>query len=433
MGLSVRQLKEELTARGVDFSACREKYELEELFEEHRHQIVQTAQTDQTSLGEKNPSTPSTDVTCDGGETKSLLEDGGFALNQSLGRHCWVEFVDGNDALCVWADGSTSMACADALVPVTSMPGPVAFDGSFEEARAEAFHSGRILMTIVHGESLKSTKDRLLVLTLSSDDVSSLLDGNVILWKGPASELRAPHVQQLAPEGTPSVCMVLPVAVDAMRVLSHSDGQSVERVVQDYIDALEKHETHKAEKEARLLNEEALLRMEQDEEYAASLEMDRLAHETIRREQEAAAVHMRTADAEEREMDERTQAEQSSKRARSPHEHCHEDMRLLLDEFEAEGTPPEGCDVTRLMLRLPSGQRIQRTFCSSDPFSKVRRWVRCCPWLPENAGQELSIPDRFDSTLSFPRRQLDPDKDNATLAELGLAPSAALLLIDRSV
>merc|ERR1711904_726233 len=76
--------------------------------------------------------------------------------------------------------------------------------------------------------------------------------------------------------------MILPLAVDAMRVLSHSAGDERESVVQGFIDALEAFEAHREATEARLLSEDWQLRQEQDAEFAASLAADRDAEEARR-------------------------------------------------------------------------------------------------------------------------------------------------------
>lgn len=115
-------------------------------------------------------------------------------------------------------------------------------------------------------------------------------------------------------------------------------------------------------------------------------------------------------------------------------EHSRKQRCALLDEFLLEQTPPECIQRARLMLRLPAGQRVQRTFSVEDNFAKVRRWAECCPWLPEGSGRshELCIPAEFDLALAFPMHRFGADEDEMSLKALGLAPSAALLLIDRN-
>jgi len=82
------------------------------------------------------------------------------------------------------------------------------------------------------------------------------------------------------------------------------------------------------------------------------------------------------------------------------------------------------------VLKLPTGERVERTFESQDALARVRRWAQSCPLLPEAEGRQLQIPASFELATAFPRRKFVASELNCTLRELGLAPSAALLLIE---
>mmetsp|Transcript_17897 Transcript_17897/g.54361 ORF Transcript_17897/g.54361 Transcript_17897/m.54361 type:complete len:215 (-) Transcript_17897:294-938(-) len=211
--------------------------------------------------------------------------------------------------------------------------------------------------------------------------------------------------------------MVLPLAVDAMRVLLRSTGTSKEAVVAAFVRALEALEEHRQQAQARACSEAAQLRREQDEEFAASLAADRLAEAA--RSTGAEVAGEPTAPCSQ--PSEQPEALGSVAKAR----------RLLAEEFLKEGPPqPTGAGRARLVLRLPTGERLERTFGLQDPLSRVRRWAECCSLLPEASGRSLCVPERFELATAFPRRKFGPEEDGKSLAELGLAPSAALLLID---
>lgn len=458
MGLSVQQLKEQLRAHGVDFSACREKAELQELLEE--------AQRKAPAAAPSSPSVASMSVAdlkahlsalsidfshcAEKAELRRLLEDalahdsdastasgashslsdGGFAVHEPDGRRCWVEFVDGDDALCLWEDGSDAILPASSLRASQELTGPRQFRGSFEDARAAAFRDGKLLVAAICAGAAQSKAERMMLLTLASEQVRSLVDENAIFWRGTALELREHHFQQLAPEGAPSLAMVLPLAVDAMRVLSHSQGIGHEVVVAEFVQALEEADEHRKAREARLLSDAALLRMEQDEEFAASLAADQQAALLASSSNESGSDGEAAAEAPAAAAPAASAGEAADESSHAEAEQLAKRRRRLLDEFEDDQTPPEGSAAARLSLRLPSGQRVQRTFAASDSLSKVRRWVQCCPWLPEAAGQELVVPESFELALAFPRRQLGSEEDERTLADLGLVPNAALLLVD---
>ena len=91
-----------------------------------------------------------------------------------------------------------------------------------------------------------------------------------------------------------------------------------------------------------------------------------------------------------------------------------------------------GSAPARLVLRLPGGERVERTFGAEEQFLRVRTWAGCCPLLPEANKRDIQIPTQFELTMAFPRHVFSSADDDKTLDELGLVPSAALLLIANS-
>lgn len=444
MGLSIRELKAHLSAHGVDFSTCREKTELEELWS-NVQSAKQAAEGTEDAAKETSASADGRDSFCnqadqDAAKKISALVDGGFAMRKVDGRRCWVEFVDGDDALCHWSDGSDAIIDVQDLEPsdIGSF-GPEPFKGSFEEARAEAFRLGCLLVTSV-GSGNESKKERLQVLALAAEEAAVLIQENAIFWQGNIKSLRIPHQQQLAPHGAPVISMVLPLATDAMRVLSTSEDISVESLVQDFVAALDKQEEHRQAATTRLLSSEAFLRQEQDEEYAAALEADRAKEADAAAGLESAApqpdvqeeaVAACVQSAQDRDAISEAAAVEQEKERIEADQQLAKRRRLLAEEFqlEADAEQPASGRV-RLMLRLPKGERVERGFTAEDTLSKVQRWAECCALLPEAKGQDLVIPAKFELYTSFPRRKLGGDEDDQkSLKELGLAPSAALLLI----
>lgn len=409
MGHSVRELKARLKALGVDFSHCCEKVELEQLLEETEAAV-----------------TPATATADAGGDEEDF-----FAVRRADGRRCWVEFVTDNNALCHWCGDTDSIVPAADLeaIPDGALPGPVTFDGSFEDARAAAFHGGRLLVAAVLGDGRQAAckAARLQFLALAGDEVAPLLEENALFWRGRAADLRQQHLQQLAPGGTPSLAMVLPLAADAMRVLSHTPGTSSAAIVEDFVAALERFEEHREAATARLINDASLLRQQQDEEFAAALEADR--------QRAVAAIEAATEAATEAEASPRPSAEAAKRPPAAEEEEARRTKarRRLADDFLADGVG-ELSGKARLALRLPGGERVERAFGAEESFARVLSWAECCPLLPEAQGRDLKIPAQFELklTTAFPPRRLGPDDAEKTLAELGLAPSAVLLLCDTS-
>lgn len=411
MGQSVRELKEALSARGVDFSHVFEKDELEQLLKDNEG-------------GELSP---------------DAFPDGGFARHGPSDRICWVDFVDDGDALCHLGDGSDAILPAAEFAPMmeSELPGPRAFAGSFEEARAEAFRAGRLLVVDVRvGPAAGSKAERMQTLAFATSDVAELVEENAVFWRGQGSGLRPPHLQQLAPKGTPSLAAVLPLAADAMRVLAHPEPTS-DALVAAFVDALEALEAHRDAVSARMVSEDAQLRMAQDREFEQALEADRLA-EALRASADAAEIESRREDGCGGAEDTKLQDVEGDAVKRPADEHAVQDQgeriakvrRTLADKFLSEASVVEGAGAARIVLRLPSGERVQRNFGAEEPFSRVLRWAECCALLPEANGRPLQIPERFELCIAFPRRRLSAEEGDRTLRELELVPSAALLLFD---
>lgn len=397
--MSIKQLKVGLEARGVDFSHCNEKQEL--------IQLLRGALTKERNHLQNQRRTQD-------------LARAGFAIHSASGARCWIEgIINETELLCHWDDGTLSKQACTSLDPVLddAVPRPITFEGSFEEARAVAFHSGKILVAHVrYAQPCKA--NRLFELALYSDEVRSLLDGNAVFWSGCGNELKTSHAYMLTPGGSPSLAMVLPLATDAMRVLSSMPLADKDAFVNNFLNALESLHEHQAAAEARLISESALLRQEQDEEFLAALAVDQAADiEKQKNSDQADAVVVETQNEACEAMEEQQQSNALRHR--------------LADRFKALPSPV-GL-TSRIMIRLPTGERVERTFSADTPLSCVYDWATCCNLLPEGCGRTFSLPRCFEFRLSFPQRRLGRDQGEMTLADLGLVPNAALLVVDAEV
>lgn len=73
---------------------------------------------------------------------------------------------------------------------------------------------------------------------------------------------------------------------------------------------------------------------------------------------------------------------------------------------------------TRIQVRLPNGDLLKEVFQVVEPFSAVRLWVQ----LAINNDQPFSL------MTNFPKRVFSDNDFGTSLADLGLVPSAALIL-----
>ncbi|CAE7663301.1 Ubxn2b [Symbiodinium sp. CCMP2592] len=87
---------------------------------------------------------------------------------------------------------------------------------------------------------------------------------------------------------------------------------------------------------------------------------------------------------------------------------------ILTNPEPATGAEP----TARIRLQLPSGERLQRNFRADQCLEEVYDWAHCC--------RPQAKPKRFELCISFPARTLT--ERSATLQELDLVPSAALVL-----
>ncbi|XP_044156751.1 FAS-associated factor 1 isoform X1 [Bufo gargarizans] len=149
-------------------------------------------------------------------------------------------------------------------------------------------------------------------------------------------------------------------------------------------------------------------------------EDEREARENVKREQDEAYRLSLEADRAKREAQEREMAEQSRlEQIRKEQEQEREAIRLSLEQSLPPEPPEEQSEPqSKLRIRTPRGEFIERRFLSSNPLQVVFNFV-ASKGFPGHEYKLLS---------TFPRRditQLDPSR---TLMELKLYPQETLFL-----
>ncbi|XP_073499601.1 FAS-associated factor 1 [Phyllobates terribilis] len=149
-------------------------------------------------------------------------------------------------------------------------------------------------------------------------------------------------------------------------------------------------------------------------------EDEREARENVKREQDEAYRLSLEADRAKREAQEREMAEQSRlEQIKKEQEQEREAIRLSLEQSLPPEPPEEQSEpLSKLRIRTPSGEFIERRFLSSNPLQVVFNFV-ASKGFPFQEYKLLS---------TFPRRditQLDPSR---TLMELKLYPQETLFL-----
>lgn len=432
--MSVRQLKAELAARDVDISHCRDRSELLVLLRKAR--------------------------------TAGPWDNGSFARRRADNAHCWVELIDDQQAICHRGDGTTGIIDVGELEPISAaeFPCPRRFEGTFQGARAEAHQKGKLLLVaIVSGRGKPPRDEAMQYMALASEEVRIMIGENAIFWRGRPTDLKDTQLRQLAPvEMLPSLAVAVPLAADAMTVIIAVPGMITrDQTLDCVLEGLEAMEAHRQVILARQGSEDVQIRQAQDVEYAEALAADqaaaaarvgRAAGPAPAAAADAAAVDgaavgagpavdvARVVPPSEAAMGAAPApaAPASSSAVAPPVDRppaavsaaADEARRALAEEFIQEDLrTPNKPDPVRLVLKLPTGEQVKRIFSAQDTLSRVRQWAISCPLLPEADGRQLHIPQSFELSTAFPRRRFMASDYNSTLRDLGLVPSAALLLV----
>ncbi|GJN19918.1 hypothetical protein PR202_gb07234 [Eleusine coracana subsp. coracana] len=167
------------------------------------------------------------------------------------------------------------------------------------------------------------------------------------------------------------------------------------------------------EAEERLNNQR--LREEQDAAYRAALEADQ-ARERERMEEQQ-RLEREAAEAERKRKEEE---EALARAAQAAAEKEAALARRRQEKAMALGAEPEkGPDVTRVLIRFPTGERKERRFHSSSTVTSLYDYVDSLDCLKA---------EKYCLFSNFPRVPYGPEKHNLTLVEAGLHPQASLFI-----
>lgn len=354
----------------------------------------------------------------------------------------------------------------------------------FGEACKEALEGNRLVLLWLHQDESPAT-DALCKMVLQSETVLPLLCDSYVFWAGDVCRFEPGQIARLLDVSNyPAlvVCQPLrsgydsqPFAIEwplgnfaqpILRIVPPEDGAPLDAdhivacLVTASADFQEAKEARERAAEARRLRiaQERMLREEQDREYEEALLMDQM--NAIRKQEEEEARSRSGSPQKERgtEASASPQVRPGGPTARSRNcddageassapeaasalaaaaakaaaeaaaetkrrEQAAEERRVARGaEILAQPEPaPAGSATAKIQLRLPSGESIRRVFKAEQTLDEVYEWAHCCRPRPK--------PRYFDLRTSFPVKTLT-DR-STTIGELGLAPSAALLLRER--
>lgn len=84
-------------------------------------------------------------------------------------------------------------------------------------------------------------------------------------------------------------------------------------------------------------------------------------------------------------------------------------------------SPPKDYKQTRIQIRLPNGIALTETFEKNEQLAAVRLFVQL------KQGDEAGV-TTFGMMTTFPRKVFGPEDFDMTLEQLGLVPSATIMV-----
>ncbi|ESO84463.1 hypothetical protein LOTGIDRAFT_132197 [Lottia gigantea] len=289
---------------------------------------------------------------------------------------------------------------------------PVFYQGTYSQALTDAKKELKFLLVYLHGDNHQDT-DTFCRSTLCNTDVIEFLNSRLLFWSCNTNSPEGYRVSQALRENTYPFLALIVLRESKMSVVARIEGpigpeelvQRLERVMSDNETSLA---VARADREERSFNQ--TLRQQQDEAYLESLRADQEKERKKREEREQL---------ERQEMEE---LEANNERLRSLEE---KDRRKEEMRSQLPNEPDDDSNSIRLLLKTPSGKRIERKFHKSDSMKHLHDYVFC----------HEECPDDFQIVTNFPRRTLPcaPSENNPnppSFEEFGLGKTEMLFVHD---
>ncbi|XP_064489136.1 FAS-associated factor 2-like [Ornithodoros turicata] len=290
---------------------------------------------------------------------------------------------------------------------------PVFYQGTYSQVLNDAKRELRFLMIYLHGDDHQDT-DKFCRNVLSNPELIDFVNTNMFFWACSVNYPEGYRVSQALRENTYPFLAVIVLRENRMTVVGRLEGYMeagtvIHRLQQIMADNEAAIITARLDRDERSLAQ--TLRQQQDEAYQESLRADqekerRRLEEMHRREEEA------------RRQEETQLAEQRRKEELQR-------MKLeLIDQIPEE--PPDSDPLSiHLVIKLPTGMRLERRFHRTQSLKYLYFYVFC----------HTDAPDSFEIITNFPRRTLpcEPTQDcpePPTFAELGLGKTETLFVHD---
>ncbi|XP_059470736.1 FAS-associated factor 2 isoform X1 [Neocloeon triangulifer] len=288
---------------------------------------------------------------------------------------------------------------------------PAFWRSSYSQALAVAKQELKFLLIYLHCQDHQNT-DPFCRETLCSVLLNEYLrSANWLLWGCDVSSAEGYRVSQALRENSYPFLAVAVLRGHRMTVVSRYEGHvQPEELVPLLRNVVTENEMSliavRAERNER--SQTNLLRQQQDEAYQESLLADQEKERRKREQQQA----LEEEQARLREEEEERQREKEAIARRKID---------LADQIPPE-PPTDQANAVHLVIKLPSGRRLERRFLPEHKLQDVFHYVFCHP----------DSPDQFEISQNFPRRvlQCQGDGANTSLQEAGLGGKQALFVTD---
>ncbi|XP_074656452.1 FAS-associated factor 2-like [Tubulanus polymorphus] len=293
---------------------------------------------------------------------------------------------------------------------------PVFYQGSYSQALNDAKRELKFLLVYLHGDDHEDTAGFCRA-TLSNDDVVEFINTSMLFWACNTNSPEGYRVSQALRENTYPFLALIVLRQNKMTVIARIEGpvgpeefvNKLTRVMNDNEASLL---TARAEREERSFNQS--LREQQDAAYLESLKADQEKERKKREELEKVEQ-----EEEERRNQEREEQRKKEEIARKKEEY--------KDKIPAE-PESDNPDLVHIVLKLPSGKRIERKFLKTQSIKYLYYFVYC----------HDDTPDDFQIVTNFPRKVLpcapsgddDADPEPETFQQIGLGRSEMLFVHD---
>ncbi|CAH1772412.1 unnamed protein product [Owenia fusiformis] len=286
---------------------------------------------------------------------------------------------------------------------------PTFYQGSYSQALNDAKKELKFLLVYLHGDNHQDTATFARE-CLGNAEVIEFINSHMLFWACNTNSPEGYRVSQALRENTYPFLALIVLRENRMTVVARLEGpidaaQLVTRVTRCMNDNEGYLVAVRADRDERSFNQS--LRQEQDVAYLESLKADQEKARKKKEEQEMVEKAEEEEKLKQEEAEQRLQ-EIEAKKA---------ELRCSIPEEPAADDP----DAIRILLKLPSGSRVERRFNRNHSLQCLYNYVLC----------HDDAPDDFQIMTNFPRKTLLCNSSEApTFIEAGLGKSEMLFVHD---